>query len=65
MNLLFVFICGSFTPLKEANETEYWLQMLHATDLLDDVDSILEDNRNIIRVLTSIIKSANNNTPTK
>lgn len=59
------FIAKLNISLKEANETEYWLQLLHATDLLDDVDSILEDNRNIIRVLTSIIKSANNNTPTK
>ncbi|MDD4806471.1 MAG: four helix bundle protein [Candidatus Cloacimonetes bacterium] len=59
------FIAKLNISLKEANETEYWLQLLHATDLLDDVDSILEDNRSIIRVLTSIIKSTNNNTPTK
>lgn len=59
------FIAKLNISLKEANETEYWLQLLHATGLLDDVDSILEDNRVIIRVLTSIIKSTNNNTPSK
>lgn len=59
------FIAKLNISLKEANETEYWIQLLHATGYLDDVDSVLEDNRNIIRVLTSIIKSTNNNTPTK
>lgn len=59
------FIAKLNISLKEANETEYWLQLLNATGYLDDVDSILEDNRGIIRVLTSIIKSTNNNTPTK
>ena len=59
------FIAKLYISLKEANETEYWLQLPNATGYLDDVDSILEDNRGIIRVLTSIIKSTNNNTPTK
>jgi four helix bundle protein len=59
------FIAKLNISLKEANETEYWLQLLNATGYLDDVDSILEDNRGIIRVLTSIIKSTNNNIPTK
>jgi len=59
------FIAKLNISLKEANETEYWLLLLNATGYLDDVDSILEDNRGIIRVLTSIIKSTNNNTPTK
>ena len=57
------FIAKLNISLKEANETEYWLQLLSATGYLDDVDSILEDNRSIIRVLTSIIKSTNNNSP--
>jgi len=57
------FIAKLNISLKEANETEYWLQLLNATGYLDDVDSILEDNRSIIRVLTSIIKSTNNNSP--
>ena len=59
------FIAKLNISLKEANETEDWLQLLNATGYLDDVDSILEDNRSIIRVLTSIIKSTNNNTPSK
>lgn len=56
------FIAKLNIALKEANETEYWLQLLHTTGYLDDVESILEDNRSIIRILTSIIKSTNNNT---
>lgn len=56
------FIAKMNISLKEANETEYWLQLLVSTDYIDKTLDILDDNRSLIRVLTSIIKSTNNNT---
>jgi len=45
--------------LKEADETDYWLDLLHATDYIDDdlYDSLAKDCSEIIKVLTSIIKT--------
>ena len=45
--------------LKEANETLYWLEILHRTDYLETklYDSFVNDNRQIVALLTSIIKS--------
>ena len=44
--------------LKEADETEYWLDLLHATNYIDDkqYDSINSDCAELIKLLTSIIK---------
>ncbi len=44
--------------LKEADETEYWLDLLHETKYLDDAqyDSINNDCAELIKLLTSIIK---------
>ena len=44
--------------LKEADETEYWLDLLHATNYLDDTqyESINSDCTELIKLLTSIIK---------
>ena len=44
--------------LKEADETEYWLELLYKTDYLDEDEyqSINQDNSELIRILTSIIK---------
>ena len=44
--------------LKEANETEYWLRLLHQTDYLSDqeFDSIEKDAKEIIAILVSICK---------
>ena len=46
--------------LKEANETEYWLMLLHDTDYLDgkSFQSIIIDCRELIKLLVSIIKTA-------
>ncbi len=46
--------------LKEANETEYWLRLLQATDYLNDTeyDSILKDINEIISILVAITKTA-------
>ena len=45
--------------LKEACETEYWLELLHETGYIDNesFNSIIEDNRELIRILTSIVKN--------
>ena len=48
--------------LKEASECEYWIELLHETDYLSDTESasILDDNVEIIKILTSIVKSTFN-----
>ncbi|MFZ4547286.1 MAG: four helix bundle protein [Bacteroidales bacterium] len=49
--------------LKEANETEYWLMLLHDTDYMDDKSftSIIADCQELIKMLISIIKSSKQN----
>ena len=44
--------------LKEADETEYWLDLLHETYYIDDTmyESINKDCAELIKLLTSIIK---------
>ena len=44
--------------LKEADETGYWLDLLHATDYLEDqmFESLNNDCVEIIKMLTAIIK---------
>ena len=46
--------------LKEANETEYWLELLHDSGYLTDKEyqSIIADNKYIIGTLVNIIKSS-------
>ena len=45
--------------LKEADETEYWLELLYATEYLskENFEPIYNENKFIIAVLTKIIKS--------
>ena len=49
--------------LKEANETEYWLELLHETCIIDErqFDSIYNDCGKIAATLTKIIKTTKNN----
>lgn len=44
--------------LKEANETLYWLTLLHRTDFLNkkEFESIESDNREIIAILTAVCR---------
>ena len=51
------FISKLSIALKEANETEYWLELLHETDFLNDsqYQSIYTDCRIISSTLTKII----------
>ena len=45
--------------LKEANETEYWLELLHESNILDEkqFESIYDDCKKIVVTLTKIIKT--------
>jgi len=54
------FIHKMSIALKEANETEYWLLLLHDTDYLEkkSFESIVSDCQEIIRILISIIKTS-------
>ncbi|WP_027339405.1 four helix bundle protein [Halonatronum saccharophilum] len=54
------FISKLSIALKEAVETEYWLELLVAAELVEynKVDSLLSDAREIIRILVAIIKTS-------
>ena len=54
------FISKMSIALKEASETEYWLELLYETDFLDknQFQSIYADNQELLKILTSIIKSS-------
>ena len=45
--------------LKEANETEYWLELLHESNVIDDkqFESIYNDCGKLVATLTKIIKT--------
>lgn len=49
--------------LKEASETEYWLEILKETEYLDNVsfDSIYADCQEILKILMSITKTQKSN----
>ena len=49
--------------LKEASETEYWLELLHESDYIteEQFQSIIADNIEIIKILISIVQNADNN----
>ena len=46
--------------LKESDETEYWLKLLYKSEVIDDrsFNSMQKDCSEIIRLLTSIIKTS-------
>ena len=45
--------------LKEACETEYWLELLYESEYIDQpsYQSIIDDNIELIKILTSIVKN--------
>ena len=45
--------------LKEADETEYWLEILLASEIINqtEYDSIITDLRELIAILTQSIKA--------
>ena len=46
--------------LKEAEETCYWLELLHETDYLSDTefDSIYSEADELVKILSSVVKTA-------
>lgn len=48
--------------LKEANETDYWLELLHQSGYIDDelYQSLKQDCEEILRILTAIVKTSRN-----
>lgn len=54
------FIHKMSIALKEANETEYWLELLEKSNYLDEKasNSIRNDIEEILKLLTSILKTA-------
>lgn len=57
------FIAKLNISLKEADETMYWLELLHESDYLDDDSfiSINTDTEELVKLLVSIIKSTKSN----
>ena len=53
------FVFKLHIALKEASETKYWIEILHETDYLDYkiYESIHNDCREIIKLLTATLKS--------
>ncbi|MDG5816460.1 four helix bundle protein [Chitinispirillales bacterium ANBcel5] len=49
--------------LKEANETDYWIDLLHQSEIIDQksFDSIKPNIVELIKLLTSIIKTTRQN----
>ena len=57
------FIHKLHIALKETNETEYWLDLLYATQYLNEkeYESIIADCKEILKLLISIIKTKKEN----
>ncbi|MEJ5262867.1 MAG: four helix bundle protein [Ignavibacterium sp.] len=49
--------------LKEAREAEYWLNLFKASEIINEksYNSLLKDCKELIKLLTSIIKSSKSN----
>ena len=52
------FIHKLSVSLKEANESQYWLELLYASEMIgrDSFDSLFDESDQIISILISIIK---------
>ena len=57
------FIHKMAIALKEANETLYWLDLLHETQFIEtsDFQSIRHDSEELLKMLIAIVKTAKNN----
>ena len=57
------FLAKMYISLKESNETEYWLDLLHESDYLTDneFESINNDNLALKKLLSSITKTTSQN----
>lgn len=54
------FIAKMSIARKEARETLYWLKLLKATDIVskDMIEEILKESDELVRILTSIVKTS-------
>ena len=53
------FIHKMHIALKEAHETLFWLKLIKYSELVDwSMDDLIVENHSILKLLTSIIKSA-------
>ena len=61
------FISKLNIALKQAGETDYWLDVIHSAEYLTDeeYESLKSDNDELLRLLTSIIKTTKGNDPEK
>ena len=59
------FISKMNIALKEAGETDYWLEILYSAEYLTEMEykSLKNDNDELIRMLSSIVKTTKDNTP--
>ena len=59
------FISKNSMALKEASETQYWLELLHKAEVLNEIefDSIYADACELTKLLTSIVKTAKAGSP--
>lgn len=57
------FISKLNIALKEAGETDYWLDVIHSADYFtdDEFTSLKDDNDQLLKLLTSIIKKTKEN----
>ena len=56
------FIAKMAIASKEARETHYWLRLLHASQIIDhDFEDLLLQCEELIKILTAIVKTAQNN----
>lgn len=46
--------------LKEADETQYWLELLHESEYINETQfcSIYEDSKELVALLTSIVRTS-------
>ena len=57
------FLAKLYIALKEADETEYWIELLYSTDYISEqmYGSMQNDCEELLKLLTSIIKTTQSN----
>ena len=61
------FLAKAAISLKECSETEYWLDLLKEIKLLSptEYENIINDSKELLRLLTSIVKTTKRNSAEK
>jgi len=59
VNQPMIFLHKLTIALKEAGETDYWIELLFRTDYIskEEYDSVITDIHEIIKILTAITKT--------